>query len=211
MNKIIIVISLLLFSYTVNAAEADTDSAKSVALKIGLPGSIMFEGAVSEKLSLGLEIAGARAYPESLSYSYGPNGGGIVNARAVGARVSWQPKGAFKRGAYLSGWVDYLSFDYEDFGGGMSGAGGTPSTTGSGTTVAAGVAMGYQYLWEKSDLSVSIGAGYGIIKGASFNGTQTTSAYDAQGMLTSQSSKTINITTKTTDAFMFDLYIGFLF
>jgi hypothetical protein len=208
MNKIIIIISLLLFSYTVNAAEADTDSAKIAALKVGVPGSIMFEAAVSEKLSLGLEIAGARFYPESSSYSY-TNGGGIINARAVGARVSWQPKGVFKRGAYLSGWVDYLSFDYEDFGGGMGSS--SSMTTGSGTTVAAGVAMGYQYLWEKSDLSVSIGAGYGIIKGSSFNGTQTTSTYDTLGVLTSQSSQTINITTKTTDAFIFDLYLGFLF
>ncbi|MDQ7004923.1 MAG: hypothetical protein Q9N67_08405 [Ghiorsea sp.] len=176
-----------------------------VVLKIGAPGSIMFESAVTEKLSLGLEIAGSRFYPEASSYE---RGGGVVNARAIGTRATWQSNGAFNKGAYLSGWFDYLTFDYESFN--VFNGSTTASSSRGPSTVAAGVMIGYQYLYG-SELILNFGAGYGFMKGTDFNTTTETTTYDAFGNITSTSSAPSSATLKTTDVFIFDIYIGYLF
>ncbi len=202
MKRLLFIIALLSFS---NFANAEDDT-KSIALKIGIPGSIMLETAVTDRLSLGVEVAGTRFYPETSSSSQITSG--YINTRALGARAVWQPKGVFKRGPYLAGWADYLSFDYDSYGT-MVNTTDSSTITGSGSTVAAGIMMGYQYFWENSELMLSFGAGYGLIKGTSFDAQKTTTTYTA----TSSSSQVSNVSasTKTSDVFTFDVYIGFLF
>jgi len=203
MKKALLLIAISLCLATPSYAAEE----KSIALKIGAPGSIMFESAVTDNLSVGVEIAGARYYPEASSYTL-INNGGFVNSRAVGARAVWQPKGAFKKGAYLAGWADYLIFDYDNYGGssGMNNV----SSTGSGTTFAAGIIIGYQYLMD-DDLILSFGAGYGFIKGTNVDTTQTTTTYDTAGNSISSTSTPSTANINSSDAFLFDLYIGYLF